>query len=100
MAKKYFLECCRVLKIPERQLLPFCATRWNTAHDMIERVLLVEKAVKYFLNNADNSNEVPKTAKGQRTYSSYKLSTRQWELLAAVRNVLQVFIIYMCLFLL
>ena len=90
LAKHYFLACCRTVNIPERELLPFCATRWSSMLTVIERLLLLEKAVKYFMNTADDCNELPKPPKGQRTFGDYKLSTRQWQLLVIVRDVLLV----------
>ena len=90
LAKHYFLACCRTVNIPERELLPFCATRWSSMLTVIERLLLLEKAVKYFMNTADDCNELPTPPKGQRTFGDYKLSTRQWQLLVIVRDVLLV----------
>ena len=90
MAKAFFLECCRTVRIPPQELLAFCPTRWCSLQETVERVLLLEKAVKLFLNTADDSNEVPKVAKGQKPYASYKLSSRQWELVALIRDVLKV----------
>ena len=90
LAKHYFLACCRTVNIPECELLPFCATRWSSMLTVIERLILLEKAVKYFMNTADDCSELPKPPKGQQTFGDYKLSTRQWELLVIVWDVLLV----------
>jgi hypothetical protein len=43
-----------------------------------------------FLNNADDSDEVPNVDKNQPKYSSYKFTEAEWELLALIEKVLKV----------
>jgi hypothetical protein len=43
-----------------------------------------------FLNNADDSDEVPNVDKNQPKYSSYKFTEAKWELLALIEKVLKV----------
>ena len=91
MAKHYFLECCRTVKVPELELLAFCETRWGSMADMIGRILLLEKAVKLFTATADDSNEMPKVQRGQREWRKYMFDTDQWQWLALIHDVLKVY---------
>jgi len=43
--------------------------------------------VKLFISTADESDDVLKVEKGQPTYSSYKLSEDEWELLMLIHQV-------------
>jgi hypothetical protein len=51
-------------------------------------LLTLKKAVKTFLNTADDSEDVPKVEKGQPKYEKYKLSEEEWGLLTLIHEVL------------
>lgn len=46
-----------------------------------------------FISTADDSDDVPRVDKAQPTYSSYKLSEDEWDLLALIQQVLAVVIV-------
>jgi hypothetical protein len=69
-------------------LLPYCKTRWGSWYGVITRLLTLKKAVKTFLNTADDSEDVPKVEKGQPKYEKYKLSEEEWGLLTLIHEVL------------
>ena len=46
--------------------------------------------MKLFISTADESDDVLKVDKDQPTYSSYKLSEDEWELLTLIQQVLAV----------
>ena len=48
------------------------------------------QAIIHFQNNANDLDLVPKLRAGQPTYSSYKLTTTQWEQAKLIQIVLTV----------
>ncbi|KAG2123483.1 hypothetical protein DEU56DRAFT_49781 [Suillus clintonianus] len=87
-AKKYFKKCCEDALDQELELLPYCKTRWGSWNGVIARMLLLKKAVKIFINTADDSDDVPNVDKNQRKYASYRVSDTEWDLLTMIRKVL------------
>ncbi|OJA08609.1 hypothetical protein AZE42_09793 [Rhizopogon vesiculosus] len=88
-AKKYFKKCYVDAGGQVLELLPFCKTRWGSWHGVITRLLTLKKAIRMFMNTADDSEDVPKVEKGQPKYESYKLSEREWTLLDLIHKVLE-----------
>ncbi|KAG0695466.1 hypothetical protein DFH29DRAFT_1005444 [Suillus ampliporus] len=87
-AKKYFKKCCENALDQELELLPYCKTRWGSWNGVIARMLLLKKAVKTFINTADDSDDVPNVDKHQQKYASYRVSETEWDLLAMILKVL------------
>lgn len=107
-AKKYFKKCCEDALNEKLELLPYCKTRWGSWNGVITRLLILKKAsqtssyddivayisffqaVKMFVNNADDSDDVPNVDKNQPKYASYRISETEWDLLTMIQKVLAV----------
>ncbi|KAI0657993.1 hypothetical protein C8Q70DRAFT_1045966 [Cubamyces menziesii] len=65
-------------KIPEKQLLRDCETRWSSTYQMIGRVLALYPAIQVFLNSEDHQD-----------LAHLKLSSEQVRVLTDIHQVLQ-----------
>jgi hypothetical protein len=108
-AKAFFRKCCKEQGCRDLELSPHCKTRWGTWYQVLDRFRDLRKviwifssrclchrlisslqAVIYFVNNADDSNEVPKVDGDSKPYSDFKLSNDEWDLVDIMHEVLYV----------
>ncbi|GJE88702.1 hAT transposon family protein [Phanerochaete sordida] len=87
-AKAFFKKCCAQATGEVLELLPFCKTRWGTWHTVLGRTLILQKAITAFINQADDSDEVPNVERGQPKWSSYRLEPEEWDLMKLIYKVL------------
>ncbi|KAF7797199.1 hypothetical protein EIP86_008391 [Pleurotus ostreatoroseus] len=87
-AKAFFRKCCKQADVEVLELLPYCKTRWGSWHDVLGRLLRLRKAVTAFINQADNSDEVPNVEAGKRKYSSFRFETVEWDMIKNIYLIL------------
>ncbi|KAG1811956.1 hypothetical protein EV424DRAFT_1349513 [Suillus variegatus] len=56
-------------------------TQWGSWNGVIAQMLVLKKAIKMFINTADDSDDVPNVDKNQQKYASYHVSDTEWDLL-------------------
>ncbi|CAL1714259.1 unnamed protein product [Somion occarium] len=88
-AKQFFKKCCRAATIEVLELLPYCKTRWGSWFGVLGHLLVLKKAVIAFINQADDSDEVPNVEKNQPKYISYRLSSEEWKFIELIHEVLK-----------
>lgn len=87
-ARAFFLKVCKDEGLPELQLLKWVRTRWASLYDLITRLLKVRRACNKFTLLADDDERVP-NLKPPKTYSVFKLTDGEWQLLELIRDALQ-----------
>ncbi|KAF7364524.1 HAT family dimerization domain-containing protein [Mycena venus] len=86
-AQAFPKKMCTETGVPVLQLLDWIRTRWASMFTFLDRLILLRAAVNRFVLLADDSAEVPNLVR--KSYSNFRLSTRDWEQLIKMREVLQ-----------
>ncbi|KAL5476481.1 hypothetical protein ACEPAI_3338 [Sanghuangporus weigelae] len=94
-AKKYLRTCVGMTPSMDEQtkkleLIAYCETRWETWENVVDRIIVLQKPVNYFISTADDSPDVPQVSRGQPRYDSFKFSELEWTLLGRILAVLKV----------
>ncbi|KAF7366232.1 HAT family dimerization domain-containing protein [Mycena venus] len=83
----FFKKMCTGAGVPVLQFLGWIRTRWASMFTFLDRLILLRAAVNRFVLLVDDSAKVPNLVR--TSYSNFRLSTRDWEQLIKMREVLQ-----------